>query len=591
MKCIPLCFLLILASHLVFAQQAIVFTLSGKNVPVGKVGIRGSEPPLNWEETIYLTPTTNGYQIELSFAPSIPIIEYKYVVESDQGELVFELDGQENRLGILQEGKTTRQKDFWDQAPIYRVADLPPLPTEKLQEDARLLGQALWQLHPGVERHLDSTAFFRHLEELEKSFSTPRTYAQAFAEIARFVAKIQCGHTFANPFNQTGFIKNIILGQADKLPAGLTWIDGRLFVTRDATPDKSLVRGTEILSVNGVPTPEIAEQLLAMTKGDGKSNAKRYRDLEVVGYDYYESFDIYFPLVVSPKAGDYTLEIRNPAGKESTRSVQAVTREDRNQVLLQRFTDLPRNEQDTWQSRMIGTDIAYLKMGTFSVWNFEMNWPQFLKKSFASFKKEKAQFLILDVRGNEGGADEVLAVLQQYMMQEDCRVPEFQERTRFNYLPKSLRPYVFTWDTTVYDLRDRFRQIPGNYYAPVEQQEYVTFSKGRKPFDGSIYLLTDAANSSATFLLARIARECNLATIAGETTGGSLQGINGGNVLFFRLPNSGIEVDIPIFGQFAPDQPDRGVRPDLVLPRTIEGLLSEEDEQLETLIRKIRQTP
>ena len=57
--------------------------------------------------------------------------------------------------------------------------------------------------------------------------------------------------------------------------------------------------------------------------------------------------------------------------------------------------------------------------------------------------------------------------------------------------------------------------------------------------------------------------------IIGEPTGGNLRGINGGAMFFLTLPNTQIEVDIPLFASFPKDVdlstvPNRGVVPDAI---------------------------
>ena len=79
-----------------------------------------------------------------------------------------------------------------------------------------------------------------------------------------------------------------------------------------------------------------------------------------------------------------------------------------------------------------------------------------------------------------------------------------------------------------------------------------------------------------------------MGTLAGEPTGGSLKGINGGNVLFLRLPNSRVEVDIPVYGQFDDDAPDGGIQPDILIGKTRDDLINQNDGQLERLIERIR---
>ena len=53
--------------------------------------------------------------------------------------------------------------------------------------------------------------------------------------------------------------------------------------------------------------------------------------------------------------------------------------------------------------------------------------------------------------------------------------------------------------------------------------------------------------------------------LVGQPTGGNQRGITGGAFFFLRLPNSKIEVDVPLIGQYpATEQPDGGLLDKLV---------------------------
>jgi hypothetical protein len=441
-----------------------------------------------------------------------------------------------------------------------------------------------------VERYQDSVTYYSNLASLMDGFNEPVSYSRAYKEISKFVATIKCGHTFASPFNQTGFINNIILNQKDKLPFGLEWLHRRLFITKNATDNKTFGSGTEIIAIDGIPIKALADSLLALTKGDGSNDAKRFSDLNMIGYDYYEMFDVYFPLVIPPKNGFYELTVVSTDGETSVEKVATIERSKRNEILQRRYNSIPSSIEETWEYKLLDDKIAYLKLGTFAVWDFKTDWKKFLKAAFREFDKAKAEKLIIDIRGNEGGADEVLDELQQYIQKSDCTTENFDERLRYAKVPDALQPYVFTWDKSVLDFNGQVRKNQDGSYSFVNgNEETTTYKRSRKAFEGDIFLFTNAANSSATFYLAKHFRDCGIGKIVGETTGGSKKGINGGNVLFLRLPNSRIEVDIPIFGQFNDNEIDQGIEPDIHIERKIEDLSSEEDEQLKRLISKLNE--
>jgi C-terminal processing protease CtpA/Prc len=233
--------------------------------------------------------------------------------------------------------------------------------------------------------------------------------------------------------------------------------------------------------------------------------------------------------------------------------------------------------------------IAYLKMGTFVVWNFEMDWKQFLKEAFKTFEKANTTQLVIDIRGNEGGLDEVLEVLQQYILKDNCIIKNFEERVRYQSVPENLRPYLSTWDNSILDFTGKVEPNKDGLYNFISNNEKTSTYKGsKKAFQGDIYLLVDASNSSATFYLAKMVKDCGVAKLVGETTGGSKKGINGGNIFFLRLPNSRIEVDIPVYGSFNNDAKDEGISPDVFIPRTITGVRKGVDVQLTELLESIQ---
>lgn len=87
-------------------------------------------------------------------------------------------------------------------------------------------------------------------------------------------------------------------------------------------------------------------------------------------------------------------------------------------------------------------------------------------------------------------------------------------------------------------------------------------------FRGKVRVLVGPVNSSATFQFALTMQESKLGTLVGQPTGGNRRGINGGAFYFLRLPNSGIEVDLPLVALFpVREEEDRGVEPDEVNER------------------------
>lgn len=77
----------------------------------------------------------------------------------------------------------------------------------------------------------------------------------------------------------------------------------------------------------------------------------------------------------------------------------------------------------------------------------------------------------------------------------------------------------------------------------------------------------------------------------GQETDGNLRGINGGQILFLRLPESDIEIDFPIMGDFSlTPQPNQGVIPDIVVEPKVADVQQGIDTEMERLMELIRQS-
>jgi hypothetical protein len=132
----------------------------------------------------------------------------------------------------------------------------------------------------------------------------------------------------------------------------------------------------------------------------------------------------------------------------------------------------------------------------------------------------------------------------------------------------------------------------GMYRRKTDPDEGLSLKPGPRPWTGRTYLLTDAVNSSATFYTARICQELGLATIVGEPTGGNQRGTNGGMMFFLRLPQSGVEMDIPLIS-YLPDgtRPDAGITPDIYITPDPARVARGEDQALEAVWQLVRTTP
>ena len=556
----------------------------------GPVGIRGSTAPLSWENTLPLKDEDMDgvYEGKVTFQPSVkPEVAYKFVY----GSITWELNDGGNRLLFLDNHNETLPIAKWDERQSFNQALLAgiTITPEKMLEDFKILKRGLKALHPGLYRYSDSLTMEQYFNELEGKLNREHTIGSAYLEISKFLAKIKCGHTYANFWNQPEIVKASVIDNNNKVPFTFRVIQKRMIVMQNSSENELLDPGAEVTHINGVPVSAILDQLITTIKSDGSNDFQRIYETQLFGLDTYESFDIYFPLLFPPNNGEYEIKGVNIKNKTPfSTSVKSVSRKERLELLTKKYGPQPDTYDGLWEFKLLDDQTAYLKMGTFVTWKMKMNWKKFIADAFATVREKGIQHLIIDIRGNGGGDPSVGGVVASYLIEASIEVENYQPWLRYDKVPEDLLPFVGTWDNSYKDLTKKVKSLEGGYYTWKKEEAMLVIKPEKKPFKGSTYLLVDAANSSATFTLAMNAKKYGIATLVGEPTGGNKRGINGGMMFFTNLPNSKIEFDIPLMAYMpGQPQPDEGIFPDVEVSPKVEDVANGVDTVLEAALELV----
>ncbi len=480
--------------------------------------------------------------------------------------------------------------------PFPAVAQEDSDPTDVISgqlllEDFGILERAYRELHPGLYRYNTPVELASHFEILRTELEPGLSTADAYLAFSRLLAKLRCGHTYANFFNQSEEVQTAVFGRRDKLPFTFRIVAQRMIVTADASVDQVLAPGTEVLFIDGVPVHEILRGLLPYVAADGSNDGKRWDELQLTGVGDFEYFDVFFPLVYAPTGEHFSLEITDATGPRSSVSVSRVTRPERRERLAARYGPRPNSVDELWEFVVWDSEVAYLKIGSFVTWRMEMDWRAFLRDAFDTLREQDIPNLVLDLRGNAGGDDAVRHTLRSFLQKRDIDVKPERQLLRYRIVPPDLRPHVDTWEDGFVDRGDRVVAVEGGYTF-----RGLSTSAQRRParpdaYGGRTFVVVGPANSSSTLTLASTIQTHGLATLVGRETGGNQRGINGGQYFFLRLPNSGIEMDIPLIGYFAgEDKPDRGIEPDVLVEPSLADIRAGIDTELEAVKRLIAQT-
>lgn len=569
--------------------QSVDLVISEVPVPDGAVvGVRGDTPPLAWDRSLPLEAREGIYATSVAFPTGTGPVAYKVVVESPGGEVTWEPGG--NRVLFPGRMAADRRAFGADQT------DLPArtLSQAELAEDLDVLRRVIVALHPGLPLHLSdaeldaiSTRLWQGARDFGEQYGEAVPMPEVYLLVTEAVAAIRDGHTRVSMYNQSGTTQSLLYGRADRVPFAFRLVGDRMIVTGDATADRVLPRGTEILTLNGIAVPDVIAALMRYASADGANDAKRRDELEVSDVlAPAQRFDVIYSLLYQPE-GDHALTIRRPDGTEADLSVAPTTQRVRRDTLWARDPSLPRTDADLLRYRLDPDGTAVIAIGSFATFNMDVDYDAWLVGAFRQMREAGAERLVVDLRDVAGGMDDAATLLFRHLLAEPVEVSRWSGHAAYDRVPDDIRPYVSSWSDDFLDLSARVTPAEdGTFRFPVRPP--ARLEPAPDAFTGPTAVLVDATASSATFYLAQAIQESGAAVLVGQETGGSLRGLNAGQVAFLTLPNSGVVIDLPLIGSRPPTPgPDRGVTPDVVVPLDAEAVMAGRDPEMEAALARL----
>ena len=429
------------------------------------------------------------------------------------------------------------------------VASYTPrmLTADEAHADVALMRQALETIHPGLYRYSTRDEIDAAFARLDTATGHPLSDLDLWREVARVLAAIHCDHTKPEP---SAAIDAYRQSHPTHLPFRFTMAEGRMIVvSNDGQPGAPPV-GAEIVALDGLPIPQVVATLSQAVAYDGSTDqaiaAKLADDSDLMGDDLNEYWPAFYGFT-----DRWAVEWKTDGALKPTRSVLQP-------IGFKAWTELPwpggryRNEFYNGVAWRIAGNDAYLRLDTFVNYRNPVDATAFLGGFFRSLKASGAEHLILDLRNNGGGSEDVPIALGRYLLPTAFvwSKPVLLKAVRYGDLPAHIESWGDRKSLFEEPLSD-FRRTADGWWErlprPGNQDDESTLPQAVSPdrFAGRLTVLVGPRNGSgATRTIAQL-KEKSGATLVGQDTGGSAEGPTAGHIFLLTLPNSGLKVRIP----------------------------------------------
>lgn len=458
------------------------------------------------------------------------------------------------------------------------------------QRDVALLRRALETVHPGLYRYATRAEIDAAFARLRHSVARPITDLAFHGEIALLLAQIHCDHTKAEMSDELTRYRETT---ATHLPLRFQIVEGRMIVTANDGQPGAPPTGSEILAVNGTPVAPMLLRLGGAVAYDGTTDqaiaAKLADDSDLMGDDFNEYWPAFFGF---PDAWRITWK---PIGERVAR--ESSLRPIRFVAWTELRSPGARYRSEfynaiTW--RMSGK-AARLQVDTFVNYRNPVQATSFLSGFFKAMQQQGTEHLILDLRNNGGGSEEVSVALGRYLLPKPFlwSKPIRYKAVRYGDLPQyfetwgdreaRFNPPLSAFVRTADGWYDRVPAMQGPQLSDADAT-FVQQPIAEGGFRGRLTILSGPRNGSgATRTIAQL-KEKAAATVVGEDSAGSAEGPTSGSIFLLKLPASGLKVRIPEAWNrtnIASWVPDKGVSVDRLVVPTVADLVTGRDRTLE----------
>ncbi len=403
-----------------------------------------------------------------------------------------------------------------------------------------------------------------------------------FQETMKIMALLKDGHSQA-------FMPNLdqITGKVF-FPVLIRFIDYKPMVLFDLSGSDIPV-GSELISINSESAENMFAEFFNYVHGDGSIKLSRYRKME-------SNFYLTRLMTVFGKSSEtYQIIVKTKEGEEKMFKVNALTQSQARSSISAYSSSRPK---PSLFNLSMSSDVelaAVLKIGSFNTHHFQDDYQKYTNQVDAYFYEINSagiENLILDLRDNTGGEDSYEAYLLRYLMSEPFKM--------YGQLTFRKDDYKFLPDGKHWDIPEAGFKAnnQGSFDATEALWDAGESTLGiqqplQNRYQGRLIVLINAHTFSAASGMASFLHHTERAIFVGEETGGSYIGSVAGYNPTFDLPNTLININLPLMNVRRPffneAWTDRGVLPDIRVEPEIQDIISGNDVVLEAALDYINE--
>ncbi len=401
-----------------------------------------------------------------------------------------------------------------------------------LQQDLRFLREEIDRIHPEPGLFVSRETLRKAYARLEEQLQQPMNRDQAWRAFSTLNPVFADGHMFVVQPDWDAQTRQHLAAGGLLFPYEVQ-VDaaGGMLIRSGLDGSAGALAGTRIETINGVPASQVAKELLALMAGDTPALRANLLSRRLWFY-YWKTYGAprQFDLVVAGPDGPRQLKVA--ASNAIPASLPASGNE---------------GFDKTYRFALLPGGAALLTVNQFA-WPNQQAFYAFTRDAFTKIRDAQVKTLIIDVRENTGGDDD---------MWKKGILPYIADKP-FRNASSYVKKVIAGRQSGAEKVGDVVHGFGDTWIEP-EPANPLRFS-------GKTYVLVGRITYSSAVLFSNVAQDFGFARLVGA--GGYARTRQTGGVVSIVLPNTRLGVTIP---RFVVDRPSGErepalVHPDIVLP-------------------------